>query len=181
MVDPIQFKLDVAQKYLAKIPDRIPKNATQQAKMEENAQAFLFFASGVIELLKRKINDKFKIFDPDNVFYIYGLQKNLKNSGAQKAVKRQILDYFSTPKITPKINHSKSNLWRLQALRNQAMHGNIIKVSGQYIEFTYNMHQGEGHSQFGQRTKTPHRYFGQLLQSINRFTTETLTLLEKSA
>ena len=94
MEEQIQFKIRVSEKYLAKIPKTLPRNNIEQSRLEENSQAFLFFASGVIEILKRQINDRFGIFDKQNVFYIYGLQKNLQNFGIQKKVKKKIFRIF---------------------------------------------------------------------------------------
>jgi len=176
--ESIQFKIKVSKKYLVKIPKTIPRNKTEQSRLEENSQAFLFFTSGVIEILKRQINDRFGIFDKQNVFYIYGLQKNLQNFGIQKKVKKKISDYFTTPVITPKINQSKSGLWKLQALRNQAMHGNIISLSGQYLKFSYTVHFGKQHMHFTQKTKNPHAYFQRILQDLKKFSGDIEQILK---
>ena len=180
MEEQIQFKIRVSEKYLAKILKTLPRNNIEQSRLEENSQAFLFFASGVIEILKRQINDRFGIFDKQNVFYIYGLQKNLQNFGIQKKVKKKISDYFTTPVITPKINQSKSGLWKLQALRNQAMHGNVISVSGQYLKFSYTVHTGRQHMHFTQKTKNPNAYFQRILQDLKKFSTNMEEMLELS-
>ena len=178
MEEQIQFKIRVSEKYLAKIPETLPRNNIEQSRLEENLQAFLFFASGVIEILKRQINDKFEIFDKQNVFYIYGLQKNLQNFGLQKKVKGEILNYFTTPIMTPKINQSKSSLWKLQALRNQAMHGNIISVSGQYLKFSYTVHTGRQRIQFSQKTRNPHAYFQRILHDLKKFSANMEKMLK---
>lgn len=102
----------MARKFLDKIPESTPKNHAQQMKLEENASAFLFFASSVIEIVKRHINDTFGIFDKKNVFYMHGLRKNLANSGIQKKTKNTIADYFSVPqRIGAITNVNKSSLW----------------------------------------------------------------------
>ena len=177
----IQFKLDAAEKFLSKIPKKAPKNHTELQKMEENSEAFLFFASGVIEIVKRQINDKFEIFDRQNVFYIHGLRKNLTDSGPQKKVKETIGNYFTAPKYTGvRVDVTKSSLWRLQALRNQAMHGNIIKVQGQVLAFTYAIHQGRTIHEFVQKTRYPQRYFEQILHQLKKFTAQTCKILSKS-
>ena len=124
-MDELEFKLERAEKFLAKIPKNVPKTKKELEKLEENAEAFLFFSSGAIEIIKRKINERFKIFDTQNVYYIHGLRKNLLNSGSQKFIKDTITKYFSTPEINRKANITKSELWILQTLRNQAMHGKI--------------------------------------------------------
>ncbi len=80
----------MARKSLDKIPEDTPKNHAQQMKLEENASVFLFFASSVIEIVKRHINDTFGIFDKKNVFYMHGLRKNLANSGIQKKQRIQL-------------------------------------------------------------------------------------------
>ena len=184
MEEQIQFKIRVSEKYLAKIPKTLPRNNIEKSRLEENSQAFLFFASGVIEILKRQINDRFGIFDKQNVFYIYGLQKNLQNFGIQKKVKKKISDYFTTPVITPvitpKINQSKSGLWKLQALRNQAMHGNVISVSGQYLKFSYTVHTGRQHMHFTQKTKNPNAYFQRILQDLKKFSSNMEEMLKLS-
>ena len=74
-MDEIQFKLRAAEKFLAKIPNAVPKNTREIEKLEENSGAFLFFASSIIEIIKRQINDEFEIFDKENVFYIHGIRK----------------------------------------------------------------------------------------------------------
>ena len=179
-MDEIQFKLDTAEKFLSKIPCHIPKTQKELERLEENSEAFLFFASGAIEILKRQINDKFQVFDAKNVFYIHGLRKNLANSGSQKKIKDAITSCFTTPTIKPKINTSKSSLWRLQTLRNQAMHGNIINQSGRFLVFTYTIHEGKTISEFVQKTQDPHKYFEQILINLKKFTAQVCRILAES-
>ncbi|MFM8658929.1 MAG: hypothetical protein ACKOCQ_03220 [Candidatus Nitrosotenuis sp.] len=180
-MDDLKFKLKTTRKFLAKISNSVPANARQQYSMEENVQSFLFFASGVIEIVKRRINDEFGIFDKDNVFYIHGLRKNLVDSGAQKMAKDAISDYFTTPKqLKPKINLSKSSLWKMQSLRNQAMHGNIIKYHGKSLTFSYTIHQGQNTYCFAQKTQNPQRYFGQMSKNLEKFTNQIDYILKST-
>lgn len=181
MEDQVLFKLKITQKYLARIPKTVPKNTNQQEELEENAEAFVFFASSIIELLKREINDRFEIFDSKNIFYIHGLRKSLANSGVQKKTKAAIASYFTTPKYTKNIDVTKSGLWRLQALRNQAMHGSIIIPDGRFLVFSYTIRDGKTNYGFVQKTQNPQRYFGQILHDLERFTAQIRTILERPA
>ncbi len=177
----IQFKLKTAEKFLAKIPDSTPKNTRQLEKLEENSEAFLFFASGAIEIVKRQINDRFGIFDKNNVFYIHGLRKNLASTGKQGMVKNAIASHFSSPEYTKsKMNTNKSSLWILQTLRNQAMHGKIIHVPGGFLAFTYTTHEGKLPRKFVQKTQNPHSYFAQILARLKKFVTQICKILAKS-
>ena len=177
----MEFKIKTARKFLDKIPQTIPKNHAQQMKLEENASAFLFFASSVIEIVKRHINDTFEIFDKKNVFYMHGLRKNLANSGIQKKAKNAIADYFSVPQHIGTItNVSKSSLWRLQALRNQAMHGSIIQVSKGSLFFPYTIHDGKNYK-FVQKSKNPQKYFGQIFDDLVEFTEKALQICQTQA
>jgi hypothetical protein len=171
----------MARKFLDKIPESTPKNHAQQMKLEENASAFLFFASSVIEIVKRHINDTFRIFDKKNVFYMHGLRKNLANSGIQKKTKNTIADYFSVPQRTGTVtNVNKSSLWRLQALRNQAMHGNIIQVSNGALFFPYTIHDGKNYG-FIQKSKNPQKYFEQIFDDLVEFTERALQICQTQA
>lgn len=150
-------------------------------KLEENAFVFLFFASSVIEIVKRHINDTFEIFDKENVFYIHGLRKNLADHGIQKKIKNIIIDYFSTPqRIGIVTNVKKSSLWRLQSLRNQAMHGNIIRVSNDVLLFSYTIHDGKNH-RFIQKSRNPQKYFGQIFDDLVEFTEKALQICQIQA
>ena len=181
MKNQLEFKLKIAQKFISKIPSKIPTNVRQRNAMEENSEAFLFFASGVIELVKKQINDKFEIFDRKNVFYIHGLRKHLSDNGAQKKTKSAISCYFTTPKHTKsKTAFSKSSLWKLQALRNQAMHGNIIRIQGNSLMFLYTIHDKNGTYHITQKTKNPHKYFGQLLVELEKFTSQILIIIQSA-
>ncbi|MFM7862308.1 MAG: hypothetical protein ACKO7Y_06160 [Candidatus Nitrosotenuis sp.] len=179
-MDSTEFKLETAEKFLAKIPSQVPKTPRELEKLEENAEAFLFFASGVIEAVKRQINDKFEIFDKQNVFYMHGLRKNLANSGSQKKVKDAITTYFTTLKTKPRVDTTKSSLWRLQMLRNQAMHGNIIFMQGCSLVFRYTAREGNTMHQFVQKTQDPRRYFERILVSLKRFRAQVNQILAQS-
>jgi hypothetical protein len=178
MENHLEFKLEATQRFLAKIPTKIPTSTKQQRILEENSEAFLFFASGVIEIVKRQINDRFEIFDKENIFYIHGLRKQLSDQGIQKKTKSAISHYFTTPKYTKsKINTTKSSLWRLQSLRNQAMHGNIIKIYDNSLVFLYTIRDGKTSRQFIQKTTNPHRYFGEIFSDLRGFTAKIHTIL----
>jgi hypothetical protein len=177
----IQFKIRAAEKFLAKIPSTIPKNASQMEKMEENSEAFLFFAASAIELAKRQINERFGIFDGKNVFYIHGLRKNLANTGAQGMARAAIASYFSSPKHTKsKTDTSESSLWILQALRNQAMHGKIIQVCRRFLTFQYTVHDSKTTLEFVQKTQNPHKYFARILAQLEKFLVQICKILAKS-
>ena len=176
-MDELEFKIKTARKFLAKIPDFVP--ARQKQRLEENTQGFLFFASGGIEIVKRRINNRFEIFDKNNVFYIHGLRKNLSDKGVQKMAKTAISDYFSVPKqIKSRTDVSKSSLWRLQSLRNQAMHGNMISIDGKTLVFSYTIHQGQNTYRFVQKTQNPHRYFAHMLDNLEKFTAQIDVILQ---
>jgi hypothetical protein len=180
-VDEIQFKLRAAEKFLAKIPNAVPKNTRETEKLEENSEGFLFFAASVIELAKRQINNRFEIFDRKNVFYIHGLRKSLANSGTQGMAKDTIASYFSTPRQTKsKTDVSKSSLWILQSLRNQAMHGKIIQAQGRFLMFTYTTREDKTALEFVQKTQNPHKYFGQILVRLKKFLVKICKILAKS-
>lgn len=176
--NPIQFKIAMAKYFLSKMSDRTPKNTLEQIRLEANAEMFLFFASSVVELLKRRINDKFEIFDAQNVFYIHGLRKNLANNGIQKKTKQEIARYFSAPiHIGSKIDATKSTLWRMQALRNQAMHGNVVAICNHYAVFSYTVRNGKKSYSFVQKTQSPSRYFGQIFSNLERFNAKISEIL----
>lgn len=63
MKSPLEFKLYASKTFLGKIPITVPKeNTIAHQNLETNTSAFLFFSSGVIEIIKRQINDRFEIF-----------------------------------------------------------------------------------------------------------------------
>lgn len=109
-----------------------------------------------------------KFFDKENVFYIHGLRKNLADFGEQKKIKQQIANYFSTPAhVGSKTDISKSSLWMLQTLRNQAMHGNIIKISNNKLIFSYTI-PNEKYT-FCHIIKNPAKYFGAIFKNLSEF------------
>ena len=179
-MDELDFKLERAEKFLSKIPKIVPKRKKELERLEENSEAFLFFSTSAIEIIKRKINERFKIFDSQNVYYIHGLRKNLLNSGSQRAIKDTITKYFSTPEINHNKNIAKSELWILQTLRNQAMHGKIIKPSKSFLEFSFTIHNGKRNQVFSQRTRNPNRFFKKTFQNLEKFIDQIISILEKS-
>lgn len=176
--NPVQLKIIMAKHLLDMIPSRIPKSESAQMKLEVDAEIFLFFSSSMIEIIKRQINDKFEIFDKKNIFYIHGVRKNLANTGVQKKVKAQIANYFTTPYQTKsRINVSKSSLWRLQALKNQAMHGNVITIRNNTAIFSYTIRDGKKSHTFEQKSQNPRKYFGQIFCDLVQFRAEISRLL----
>lgn len=169
---PIKARILSARKFLAKIPDKTPWSYSECQKIEENVCAFLFFSSSVIEMIKRQINDEFEIFDRENVFYIHGIRKKLKDSGIQGKIKQTIANHFSTPYTNgTKTNTVKSKMWILQALRNQAMHGNTIRIQIGKIIFSFTIRESK--TGFVQTTKNPQRYFGAILEDLIEFVQQT--------
>lgn len=169
---PIKARISSAKKFLAKIPDKTPRSDSECQKTEEDVCAFLFFSSSVIEMIKRQINDEFEVFDKENVFYIHGIRKKLKDSGIQRKIKQIIANHFSTPYTNDtKTNTTKSKLWILQTLRNQAMHGDIIQMQGDRIIFSFTIRETK--TKFVQTTKNPHRYFGAILEDLIEFVQQT--------
>lgn len=179
MIYPINSRILTAKQFLAKIPDKMPTSSTDHQKTEENVYAFLFFSSSIIEMIKRQINDEFEIFDKENVFYIHGIRKKLKDSGIEKKIKQTIADHFTTPQVIgTKTNTIKSKLWILQTLRNQAMYQDMIQVQNGRIVFSFTIHESERKTKFTQTTKNPHRYFGALLKDLIEFVQQTQKLLK---
>lgn len=180
MIYPIDSRILAAKKFLAKIPDKTPMNGTDHQKTEESVYAFLFFSSSIIEMIKRQINDEFEIFDKKNVFYIHGIRKKLKDSGFEGKVKQTIADHFTTPQVIgTKTNTTKSKLWILQTLRNQAMYHNMIQVQNGRIVFSFTIHESK--TKFIQTTKNPRRYFTAILGDLIEFVQQTQKLLKDSA
>lgn len=177
--NPLEFRMELTRRFLIKIPDKTPKQGTiAHQRLETNVDVFLFFASSVIEIVKRQINDKFEVFDSENIFYIHGLKKNLNKSRIQKKASNIIGNYFTTPQYTKsRLDVSKSGLWRLQTLRNQAMHGNIIKISNGKLFFSYTTH-GEKNHHFVQRAQNPRRYFVQIFCDLVEFVQKIQVLLK---
>lgn len=177
MTYPIKARITSARRFLAKIPDSTPKTNTERQKLVENSGAFLFFASSIIEIIKRQINDEFEIFDKENVFYIHGIRKKLENSGTQGKIKQTIANNFTAPQIIgTKTNTAKSKLWILQTLRNQAMHHDVIQIQNDRIVFSFTIHESK--TKFIQTTKNPQKYFGDILDDLMEFVQQTQKLLK---
>ncbi|MFY9300616.1 MAG: hypothetical protein WAO91_05455 [Candidatus Nitrosotenuis sp.] len=182
--DPATFKLSIAGHFLKKIPKKIPESDVGRSTLEANIDSFLFFASSVIDVIKREINDEFELFDKENVFYIHGIRKCLSDSGKQKQVKKIISSYFTTPiKVNGnRWNTKQSSLWRLQILRNKVTHGHILNPADKKtINITYTIPQYRkiGDSVFGfeENIKNPHRYFAQIFEDLDEFVRKTRKIL----
>ena len=190
--DPVRFKMSMAKHFLEKIPKKMPESDIKRMALEADIDSFLFFASSVIDVVKREINNEFELFDQENVFYIHGIRKKLADSGKQKKVKKIIADYFSTPskKQTAKsnINTRQSSLWRLQILRNKATHGYILRSRDREslkIVYTIRHHGQHGGLQFcfEEDVRNPQKYFGGIFSDLSCFVRKTrkLVLPKKNA
>jgi hypothetical protein len=181
--DPVDFKLTVARHYLQKIPVRIPSQNLDCFLFEANVDAFLFFCSSSIDIVKREINEKFKLFDKENVFYIHGVRKKLADSGEQKKAKQIIANYFTTPTHSKTAksgwNTKQSSLWRLQILRNQVTHGNILKKTkdGKALSFVYTIREYKKQENppylLKELAKNPRKYFGEIFDDLCEFVKNT--------
>jgi hypothetical protein len=181
--DPVDFKLTVARHYLHKIPDKMPNQDLDYFLFEVNVDAFLFFCSSTIDIVKREINEKFKLFDKENVFYIHGVRKKLADSGEQKKTKQIIANYFTTP-VHSKTTKSgwdtkQSSLWRLQILRNQVAHGNVLRKTkdGKALSFVYTIReykkQGKPPYLLKEIAKNPEKYFEEIFDDLCEFVKKT--------
>ncbi|MGQ0771788.1 MAG: hypothetical protein ACT4NT_03335 [Nitrososphaerota archaeon] len=184
--DPIQFKIAMARHFLDKIPKKIPESYRDHMALEANIDSFLFFASSVIDVIKREINEKFELFDKDNVFYIHGLRKRLADSGKQKMIKKIIADYFTTPSrkqdVRSSLNTKQSSLWRLQILRNKVTHGHILKSKvRKTFKITYTVRQykqrNESSFEFEESVQNPKKYFGQIFEDLTSFVKKTRRII----
>lgn len=183
LFDPVDFKITVAKHFLHKIPNKIPNKDLDYFLFETNAETFLFFCSSSVDIVKREINEKFKLFDKENVFYIHGIRKKLSDSGDQKKTKQIIADYFTTPthaKTTKSgWNTKQSSLWRLQILRNQATHGHVLKKTsdGKSLSFVYSVREYKKHGKtpylLKELTKNPKKYFGEIFDDLCEFVKKT--------
>ncbi len=184
--DPVTFKISMAKHFLEKIPKKMPETSIGQMALEANIDSFLFFASSVIDVIKREINDEFEIFDKDNVFYIHGIRKHLADTGRQKKIKKIISSYFTTPNKKPKNiwDTTRSGLWRLQILRNKVTHGHILKSGQRLLTISYAVPQyreiGDSVFEFEESSKNPHLYFAQILEDLTNFVKKTRTVIPKS-
>lgn len=182
--DPAGFKLSIANHFLKKIPKKIPRSCAGRSTLEVNIDSFLFFASSVIDVIKREINDEFELFDKENVFYIHGIKKHLSDSGKQKQVKKIISSYFTAPtkENGNRWNTKQSSLWRLQILRNKVTHGHILKPADKKtIKITYSIPQyrklGDPDFGFEENIKNPHLYFAQIFEDLDKFVRKTRKIL----
>lgn len=179
--DPVDFKLTVAKHFLHKIPNRVPQQNVNYFGLEADSAAFLFFCSSVIDLIKREINEKFELFDNENVYYIHGVRKKLADSGTQKKVKQIIANYFITPthKKNPTSksvwNTKQCSLWRLQILRNQVTHGHVLKKTkdGKALSFVYIVReykkQGKTPYELNEQAENPRKYFEEIFDDLCNF------------
>lgn len=184
--DPVLFKLVLAKHFLNKIPSKLPQSVHDRLMLEANIDSFLFFASSVIDVIKREINEKFEIFDKDNVFYIHGIRKQLADTGKQGLVKKIIASYFTTPtkNRSQKLNTKYSGLWRLQILRNKVTHGHIIQPSNKKtIKITYTVRQYKKHGEsfeFDETAQNPRRYFEDIFNDLENFVIKTRKVIQKN-
>ncbi|MEO9310591.1 MAG: hypothetical protein ABI337_09930 [Nitrososphaera sp.] len=185
--DPVLFKLVLARHFLNKIPKRNPRSLHGRLILEANVDVFLFFASSVIDVIKREINERFDIFDKDNVFYIHGIRKQLTDTGEQGLVKKIIASYFTTPmkSKSQKWNTKHSGLWKLQILRNKAIHGYTIQSdSRKTIKITYTIRQykrlGESF-EFVETIQNPRKYFENVFNDLENFVIKTRKAIQKNA
>jgi hypothetical protein len=183
VADPVRFKLSMAKHFLKKIPKKMPESNLKRMSLEADIDSFLFFASSVIDVIKREINEEFDLFDKENIFYIHGLRKRLADSGKQKKVKKIISDYFTTPsKKKLGFNVKQSGLWKLQILRNKVTHGHIIKLKDRkslkilYVVRQYKMHD-DPPFYFEDEVINPQKYFGQVFRDLSKFVKKTRKLV----
>ena len=180
--DPATFKISMAMHFLEKIPKRMPESDIGRMTLEANIDSFLFFASSVIDVIKREINDEFGLFDKENVFYIHGIRKHLSDSGKQKKIKKIISHYFTAPSKKNEIwDKKQSSLWRLQILRNKVTHGHILKSRDNVLSITYAVAQyrknGDSTFLFDESVKNPHVYFAQIFGDLSDFVKKTRTII----
>lgn len=187
--DPVDYKLTIAGHFLGKITSSIPKeNSFEYFLLETDINAFLFFSSSVIDIIKVEINNKFDLFDKENVFYIHGVRKKLGNSGIQKQVKDIIAKYFSAPTYHEQLDFdtksrrliktkqgyfdaTESILWELQILRNKATHGKILNIVDRKISLDFTI-RGQGQekpSKYQIAAKNPNEYFLHIFENLVYF------------
>lgn len=183
--DPVGFRLSVAKHFLDKIPASIPnENSLEHFLLETNVDCFLFFSSSITDVVKIEINNRFDLFDKDNVFYIHGIRKKLGNTGAQKQVKDTIARYFSTPMrhdgqnagIKSGLVHTEqgyfdatnSALWELQVLRNKVAHGRIANISNGQISLDFTIRDREN-PKYRRTIENPNAYFSGIFERLTSF------------
>jgi hypothetical protein len=186
--DPVDYKLTVAWHFLGKITPTMPKEDFEYFLLETNINAFLFFSSSVIDIIKVEINNKFDLFNKENVFYIHGIRKKLGSSGIQKQVKDIIANYFSVPTYHEKIDFDTNSrriiktrqgyfdatdsiLWELQTLRNKATHGKILNIDRKInLDFTVRGLKGqEKPSKYQITIENPNEYFLHIFKNLECF------------
>lgn len=184
--DQIDCRLVIAKNFLGRITPSIPKeNSFEHFLLETNVDAFLFFSSSVIDMIKVEINNKFSLFDKENVFYIHGIRKRLDNSGIQKQIKDIIAKYFSVPTCHEHaetesglikseagyFDTTSSTLWELQTLRNKAVHGKILNIIDHKvsIDFTIRDSGRQKNSKYIVTVENPNEYFLQIFNNLSSF------------
>lgn len=186
MCDQIDCRLTMAKSFLGRITPSVPKvNSFEHFLLEAHVDAFLFFSSSVIDMIKVEINDKFNLFDKENVFYIHGIRKRLDDSGIQKQIKDIIAEYFSTPshceqsdtkprRVETDIGYfdaTHSTLWELQTLRNKAVHGKILDIVDHKIsiDFTIRDSSMQETPKYLVTAENPAEYFLQIFNNLASF------------
>ncbi|MBM2852911.1 MAG: hypothetical protein HW420_1458 [Candidatus Nitrosotenuis sp.] len=188
--DPVDYKLTIAGHFLGKITSSIPKEGSfEYFLLETNINAFLFFSSSVIDIIKVEINNRFDLFDKENVFYIHGIRKKLGNSGIQKQVKDIIVKYFSVPTYHEQLDFdtksdriiktkqgyfdaTESVLWELQILRNKATHGKILNIADHKVSLDFTVRGLKGQekpSKYQITTENPNEYFLHIFENLAYF------------
>lgn len=186
--DPIEYKLVIAKHFLDKISLNIPKeNSFEYFILETNIDAFLFFATNVIDIIKIEINNKFDLFDKENIFYIHGIRKKLDSHGVQKQIKDIIARYFSTPTYYEQLNtdtnfrssiHNhgsidvvNSSLWELQTLRNKAIHGKMLNITSKHkIRFDFTIRDPKNNrTAYQDIIDNPRKYFTSIFENLVQF------------
>lgn len=185
IADPVRFRLSVAKHFLDKIPTAIPnKNSLEHFLLETNVDCFLFFSSSITDVVKIEINNRFELFNKNNVFYIHGIRKKLGNTGAQKQVKDTIARYFSTPirhsgqnaGVKSRLVHTEqgyfdvtnSTLWELQILRNKVAHGRIADISNGQISLDFTIRDREN-PKYRRIIENPNAYFSGIFERLTSF------------
>ncbi len=184
MSDQIDGRLVIAKNFLDRIATSVPKQGSfEHFLLETNAGAFLFFSSSVIDMIKVEINNKFNLFDKENVFYIHGIRKKLGGSGIQKQTKDVIAKYFSVPTYHEPSSagqvHGKTDLeyfdaansalWELQAMRNKAVHGKIFNAVDQKISIDFTVRDSDAQKKYTVTVENPNEYFLQMFNSLASF------------
>jgi len=199
--DQIDCRLIIARHFLDKITPSIPKeNSFEHFLLETNIDAFLFFSSSVIDMIKVEINNRFNLFDKENVFYIHGIRKKLGNSEIQRQVKDVIAKYFSIP-VHHEQSHSNtesrrtiktdqgyfdaasSTLLELQTLRNKAVHGKVLNITehGIDLEFTIRHSGMRKNPKYLVTIENPNEYFLQIFNNLSSFVEQIRLLSPQKA